>query len=491
MKAHRLTFLPAIGGWLPRQRGALIIALLWLALLPIGLFRVYATDEVQYYAYLRSVYFDGDLDFANEYRHFAAIGIANNDPAVFNALLRDHPTDPALNPTTGKYRNVAPVGAAILWSPFYVAADGLVRLGNALGGATPADGYSQPYIFAVCLASAFYTLLGLILSYRLARRWAGDWAATVATLTIWLASPLVWYTYIQIPWSHGVGLAMVALFLTIWLGPPDERRLAEQRSQRSIKRWLALAVVGGLMVLVREQLGLFLLLPAIEGLVAYWGLIKARSWGDVGRLFGRHSLFLAVFVLTLLPQLGAYQILYGQPQPSGTVSGKLNLISYKFFHTLFDPRRGAFLWSPILALALVGLVFLWRRDRLLTMLLACGFLAQNYINGAFGSTWHLSGSFGFRRLLECTPIFVVGLALLIERIDWPKAAIATLALLFVLWNGGLIVQATVSNPKIKAGLTWDTMLEAQLEAPRRAWSKGYQLLFDRCALMKNCQEGQQ
>ncbi|MBA3469912.1 MAG: hypothetical protein H0T53_09735 [Herpetosiphonaceae bacterium] len=486
-----MTFVPALTALLPRQRGVLIIGLLWLIVLPLGLFRIYATDEVQYYAYLHSVYFDGDLDFANEYRHFADIGRANNDPAVFDALLREHPTDPALNPATGKYRNVAPVGAAILWSPFYLAADWLVRLGNTLGGATAADGYSQPYIFAVCLASAFYTLLGLILSYRLARRWVGDWAATIATLTIWLASPLVWYTYIQMPWSHGPGMAMVALFLTIWLGPDAGRPIVEQRSQRSIRRWLALAVVGGLMVLVREQLGLFLLLPAIEGLVAYWGFIKAREWGDVGRLLLRHSLFLGLFVLMLLPQLVAYQILYGQPRPSGTVSGKLNLISYKFFHTLFDPQRGAFLWSPILALALVGLALLWRRDRLLTILLACGFLAQNYINGAFGSTWHLSGSFGFRRLLECTPIFVVGLALLIERIHWPKAVIATLALLFVLWNAGLIVQATVSNPQIKTGLNWDTMLESQLEAPRRAWSKGYQLLFDRCALMKNCPEGQQ
>ena len=490
MKAQRMRLFPTISTFLPRQRGVLIIVVLWLSVLPIGLFRVYATDEVQYFAYLRSVYFDGDLDFANEYRHFADIGIANNDPAIFNALLKEYPEDPSLNPITGKYRNVAPVGAAILWAPFFVVADGLVRLGNALGGATPADGYSQPYIFAVCLASAFYTLLGLVLAYRLARRWAGDWAATLSTLAIWLASPLVWYTYIQMPWSHGPGMAMVALFLTIWLGPPAERTLAEQRSQRSIRRWLALAAVGGLMVLVREQLGLFLLLPAIEGLVAYWGFLKAGSRGEMGRLVVRHSLFLGLFMLILVPQLVAYRILYGQPRPSGTVSGKLNLISYKFFHTLFDPQRGAFVWSPILAIALVGLVFLWRRDRLLTILLVGGFLAQNYINGAFGTTWHLAGSFGFRRLLECTPIFVVGLALLIERLHWPRTVVAMLALAFILWNGGLIIQATVSNPAIKVGLRWDTMLESQFEAPRRAWSKGYQLLFNRCALIKNCPEGQ-
>jgi hypothetical protein len=32
---------------------------------------VYATDEVQYYAWLRSAWFDHDVNFANEYTRFA------------------------------------------------------------------------------------------------------------------------------------------------------------------------------------------------------------------------------------------------------------------------------------------------------------------------------------------------------------------------------------------------------------------------------------
>ena len=78
---------------------------------------------MQYFAYLHSLYFDGDLDFRNEYQHFADIGLKNGDPAVFNALLRDNPQDPPLNPQTGVYRNVAPIGSALLWSPGFVLAD--------------------------------------------------------------------------------------------------------------------------------------------------------------------------------------------------------------------------------------------------------------------------------------------------------------------------------------------------------------------------------
>ncbi|NJL34429.1 MAG: hypothetical protein HC893_11890 [Chloroflexaceae bacterium] len=144
--------------------GALALVIIFLLLLPISTPRIYATDEVQYYSYLRSVYFDGDLDFRNEYEHFAAIGQQNGDPAIYNALLRDNPADPPVNPDTGLLRNVAPIGSALLWSPGFVIADVAVRIANAAGATIPADGFSRPYIWATCFMSALYAFLGMLLS---------------------------------------------------------------------------------------------------------------------------------------------------------------------------------------------------------------------------------------------------------------------------------------------------------------------------------------
>src|SRR3954463_11379598 len=92
-----------------RDRGQLLIIALFLLLLPFSLRRIYATDEVQYFAYVHSVYFDHDLDFRNEYEHFAKLGEQQQPPdlAVRNALLHNDPQTP--NPITGKLRNVAPV----------------------------------------------------------------------------------------------------------------------------------------------------------------------------------------------------------------------------------------------------------------------------------------------------------------------------------------------------------------------------------------------
>lgn len=474
----------------------LVLVVLFALLLPLSTPRVYATDEIQYYVYLRSLWFDGDLNFANDYLRFAEL---NPQSGIERSLLQPD----RIRPATGLYGNIAPVGPAIMWAPFFVLADGLVRLANALGARIPADGYSGPYIYAVCYASALYGLLGLLLSYRLARRYASQFAATLASATIWLATPLVFYMFILMPWSHPTGFFLVALFLTIW---------QETRGRRGRREWVALALVGALMAMAREQLGLLLLVPAVEALIDYWQLVRAGRLlsGRLWSLLVDHGLFLLVFLAAITPQLAVYQVLNGRPLPASEVEGKLNWCSPHLIDTLidYDPRpsawchvvgdptanfapfaHGAFVWSPVLVPALLGLVLLWRRDRLLTVVLALAFGAETYINGAFGSTWHLSGAFGFRRLIECTPIFVVGLALLL---DWAAARVERRwllvpALALVCWNAGLVLNWTVFNATthLRDGLIWPNLWRWQLEAPLKALSKIGDLLFHRCRLYEN------
>jgi hypothetical protein len=135
----------------------------------------------------------------------------------------------------------------------------------------------------------------------------------------------------------------------------------------------------------------------------------------------------------------------------------------------------------------LGLLWLWRRDRLLAALLLLGFLGQTYINGAF-STWHLSRSFGFRRLIDSTPLFVLGLAALLAWLQprigrWPLLAVV---LLLIGWNIGLIANWTVLHPKeIRPGLVWPDLWRWQLEAPLRVLEKAGDLLFNRCGLVEN------
>ena len=283
---------------------------------------------------------------------------------------------------------------------------------------------------------------------------------------------------------------LFALFLTLWLHG-WERPLVERMARRPLWQWLLLGLVGGLMTITREQLGLLLIIPAVEGVVAYVRLAGRRHWGAIRQLPAHHGAFLVALLIGLLPQFAAYQVLNGRPGPSSTVGNKLDFTSPNFFNTLLDPAHGAFLWSPVLVIGLVGLFWLARRDRLLAALLGLGFFAQTYINGSFGTTWHLSGAFGFRRLIECTPIFVLGLAVLLDwlRLRVGYGPLVALALLLVYWNVGLIAQwAFVRvDAGFRKGLIWEDMFYYQfVEVPRQMLAKAYYLFADRCRFVQNC-----
>lgn len=493
--------------WL--ERGILVLMALFLPLLLISNPRISATDEAQYYVYLTSLRFDGDLDFANDYARLAEL----NPKAGIDNLL----SESRIREKTGLYGNIAPVGSALLWAPFFLAADLAVQTANVFGAGISADGFSKPYIVAVCYGSALYAFAGLLLCYRLARRYASQRAATLATATVWLATPLIFYMIVQMAFAHANGFFLVSLFLWVWQGTRGQgsggRGQEAAMRGRGVRAWVALGIIGGLMTMTREQLGLFLLLPAIEAVVDYRNIVfrpttsSSRVSLAAGQ-FGRHALFLAVFLLTLVPQLLTYQVLNGEPRPASEVGGKFNLCSPHWIDTLIDydpapaarcnivgdpavdfPRfaHGAFVWAPVLPLALAGLLLLWRRDRFLVAVLLTAFLAQTYLNGAFGTTWHLSGSFGFRRLIECSPIFIPGLALLLDRamirVDW--RVLALLALVLIAWNFGLVANWTVLQPDLRKGLVWPDVWRWQLEVPVRLVNTLRALLFDRCSLMEN------
>lgn len=467
--------------------GWVALLILFLLSLPLVTPRLYAVDSVEYFVYLPSLIFDGDLDFYDEYTHF----IQRNPDAGIEGV-RDK-----RDPATGLPLNVAPVGTAVLWAPFYLLVHAGLLLARSLGAAVVADGLSRPYILVVCYASVGYAFAGLLLSYRLCRWFFSSLASALAVALAWLATPAFFYSHVSPPWSHSASLFTVALFVTVWY---------ETRGERTPAQFLVLGLLGGLMALVREQNGLFLLMPAIEGLLAY-GEILRRWWGArapgpgdaapaSGRspltallpLLGRHLLLVGGVVLAFLPQLAAYRVLNGRFGPNPTVGYKFTWSAPYFFRVLGDPHYGLLVWSPVLVFALWGLVCVYRRDRLLAVASGVAFLSQVYILGAF-LTWHGAGSFGQRRFINCTVLFALGLAALISWLrakGWPGWVLVGLGGLLVVWNGGLIVHWIRYQADRQAGLVWRHLPRRIFwEIPQQGPDLIRRLLFDRSSLYEN------
>ena len=516
---------------LRRDRGLLLLLLLLLGGLPLVTTRIYASDEIKYFAYLHSLAFDGDLDFSNDYGHWIDAACRNDAPAKPSTKCLQLRTLLKPNPTTGLPINEAPLGTALFWAPAFALAHLGVLAARALGARVAADGYSPPYIAAVCYASYLYGWLGLLLGYRLLRRLFDPFIAVVAVPAVWLGTSAFFYMVIAPPWSHAVSLGTVALFTTVWW---TTRRPAG----RHPREWVALGLCAGLMMLVREQDALFLALPAVETLFRLWADLTAQrraaptpqppplkgegesddltsdsspkergeseagdspspfrggGWG-VGAVAALRTALAGwailggVAALTLTPQLIAYRVLGGRWGPSSTVGDKFNWLSPHALQVAFDPAYGLVPWAPLILVAALGLIALARRDRELAVALVVAFLAQVYIAGAF-STWQGKSSFGQRRFVNCTVLFAVGLG---AALAWAqergvrRSWLVATAALAVAWEGGLVVQyaADWSSAQRQAGLSWPSIVAAQLGLPLRLPAIAWQFLTNRGTFFK-------
>jgi len=397
----------------------IVSCFLFLLSLPLVTTRIYASDEVQFFAWIRSWTFDGDVDFDNEYRHFQA-GDAGRYKGFAETLLE------RVN-ENGRRVNFAPIGCALLWAPFYGAGHVVARLTGA-----PADGYSQPYISAVAYASALYGFLAVLLSADIARRVVGRGVTAVSLVLI--GTPLAYYIYISPPFSHATSAFAVSLFVWTWLRVRDTWTPAQVAG---------LAALGALMAMVREQDVFFLLGPALDYVVT-------ASRSERRSVFAHVGIGVAAFVAAYAPQLVAYQALNGHPSQTELVSRKLTWTSPHAFEVLFSLEHGLFAWTPMALFAIGGLVWLAARRASwphpdARWIAACALVmvaGQIYVSGAVES-WTVAGSFGQRRFVALTPLLTLGLATLLVAVRdqaIARFALAALMTLCVWWNVGLMAQ---------------------------------------------------
>jgi hypothetical protein len=415
------------------RRPAAVLALLFLLTLPAVTTRFYASDEVEFYAWLRSAAFDRDADFDNEYRYFYDAGVVRNDG--FRRTFLDETNE------AGRRRNFTPIGTALLWAPFFAVGHAAAALTGA-----PTDGFSQPYISAVTIGSAFYGFLALGVTHAFVRRVTGR--ATVATIAVWIGTPLVFYMFVAPGFSHAASAFAVSLFLWLWL---------TRRERWTAPGAAALGAAAALMAMVREQDAFLVVGPGVDFIRT--AVRQRRQGGAVGgagspvaKPLGVAGAGILAGLLAYAPQLVAYLALNGHPGPASDVSRKMTWTSPHALQVLFSLEHGLFLWTPLALAGVLGLVWIAAgRGRLphpearwiggLALLMVA---AEVYVSGSVES-WTVAGSFGQRRFVALTPLLALGLSAWVAALAVTArpqlTALATAGIvLLVWWNVGLMAQ---------------------------------------------------
>lgn len=365
--------------------------------------RVHANDPVGYYAWTHSLLFDRDLHFENEYRRL-------NPGAPPHAAGWADP-DAVCTPT-GHLPNYFAMGAGLLWIPFVMAVH---PMASYLGGRQ--DGFSQPYHIAVFFAVTFYGLAGAILLYYAMRAWFDKTISAAAAIGAWTASPALFYTFPDVAMAHSCSFFSMALFFFVWM---------RFREHAGMGKWFLIGMTLGLAALARWQNAAFALIPAVD-------LLAGNKRAGALRLLA----CAAGAALAFLPQMLAWQMLYGHFLTIPQGPDFIHWTQPDFAALLFSRAYGLLSWTPLCGIAGLGLLAAPRKHRRAYAALGAALLAQLYINACI----HEAGwSFGMRRMVNCTPIFAAGLAALLLRLKQRRAAGICVIALFGIWNILFILQ---------------------------------------------------
>jgi hypothetical protein len=412
--------------WLDGAR-ALLVALAILILPTV--YGEVGGDGIQAFVVVRSAVLDHDLDLANDYMGLGAGVVATRG---------------------GEATSHLPIGLALLWTPAFLAAHVGTKIAAGLGAGVAADGFSVPYRSAVTAATYAYAVIALLLLESAVRRRHGRGVALVATLGIWLATPLHFYMTANPAMAHGVSVFAATAFVVAWL--------RAREGAGSARDWALVGLLGGVMTLVRLQDAVLLALPVLD-----LAGRRPRGWT-------RASLAVAAPAGALgLLQLAVWLRLYGRGFLSTVLA--VNLVGGTEPHVLdvlVSPRHGLFYWTPLYVLCVLGWLAWGRREPLVAGLSVLGFVAAVLVNASIQDWWG-SEAFGQRRLLGMTPLFALGLGEALGALPrggrrLAAAAMAGLALWTLSFEG--IYNSGVVAPRDQA-ITYGQLAGAQAESLRR------------------------
>lgn len=258
-----------------------------------------------------------------------------------------------------------------------------------------ANGFSKPYQMALNINTLFFGLLSLLIMWSLGNRLFGDLVTAISLILLYLGTNLMYYIACAPGLSHPYSMLLIALVMlfTLFLYENGKRYY-----------FYLICFFVGLAVLVRPTNAILCLFPLIYGLhgknrTLTIELLKQPASLLVGAL---------LFLLPWIPQMiywkyatGSY-IFYSYDQ-EGFFFNKPHIID-----GLLGYRKGWLVYSPMMALALLGL-FINRSYSTIKKTLVWIFPPFIFIVFSWWCWWY-GGSFGSRVMIETYPLLFIGLA---------------------------------------------------------------------------------
>jgi hypothetical protein len=330
------------------------------------------SDGKYNWVFARSLVFDHDIDFANDYRLCGDHGRHNRDRGG------GHPDNPFY------------VGPSLFWVPAIEVARVVYRFAPRSSEAAKQGCVGPIAKFGLSMGYVACALL-IWLSYCAARRLGDDYPAALAAGLFAFGTTLSAYATRNASYSHVYDGASVAALLVLSLR-------AYERPDR-LARWALAGVAVGACILYRFTNGPLGLLPAALALITLYRRPR-RLAGALG------VLTVGALAFGVAPQLLIYKYFYGRYLflPQGPYF--MQPAHAHPWLLLFAPK-GLFFLAPVAWFSVAGAVYAFRRGAAQNLLLVVlGVFAVEHFIAACALDWDASSTLGARRLISFFPLLI-------------------------------------------------------------------------------------
>jgi hypothetical protein len=358
-------------------------------------------DQAGYYSYMPATFIYHDYSFS----FYDSLGYNRQD---------------FMKPHEGQLLNKYHVGPAILATPFYL-------IGHLEAGWTGEEqnGFSTPYKHWVLLGCLFYVAFGMFLVRSMLLAHFSDVEVALTLLIIGLGANLLYYTTNEGMMSHGYSFFLFAatLFAT--------RKFL--KTEHPV--WILLTgLLSGLIIVTRIPNILFLIVPVLWG-VDSWDALKERGqflWQKKWWLLP--AMLLAA--IAFLPQMLYWKTMFDTWFLHAYSGERFFFDQPLIGRILFSYRKGWLVYSPLMALSLIGFIWLRKYARPAFWPILIFFSFNLYLISCWGAWWY-GGGFSMRTLVESYAVLSFPLAACIKKvleIGWSRYVFTALLPLFIYFN---------------------------------------------------------
>jgi len=329
-------------------------------------------------------------------------------------------------------------GTALLQAPFFIAAH---LLAKPFG--FEATGFSKIYSYALYVCGVFYFFTGILLLFSFLKNHFSFIVSLLATISFFVCTNLYYYTIDAPGMSHIYSFFVFSCI--VYISP----KLIQKEK---IAYFILFFLLISLAVLIRPT-------NIIVALFPFFYAVKSKSdfFNRLNYFSGKikwvaFALFLSI--LLWLPQLFYWK----------SISGNFLSYSYKNegFDFLTNPRllevwfstnNGLFVYSPLVILALAGIVVMLKKGEKLGFYLGILFLFISYLFASWWNWW-FGCALGARSFVEYYALFVFPFAYLLHSAKKNKFLFICL-LFFIGFCGFLNMSIEYYYDGCFYGETWD------------------------------------